>query len=104
MTNSSEPNTTIPAVNIKETPDTFEVQVAAPGLKKEDFNVQLIGNLLTISCETAESREDAPAEKYFSRELSYQSFKRIFTLQKDAVNADKTEVKYENGVFTPVNS
>jgi len=48
LSNYSDTNTTIPAVNIKETADSYEVEVAAPGMNKKDFNVQLEGNILTI--------------------------------------------------------
>ncbi len=99
LSNSSETNTTIPAVNIKETPDSYEVEVAAPGLKKEDFKVHLTGNQLTISSEKTSEHEEKTAEKYFSREFSYQSFQRAFTLQKDVVDAEKTEARYESGVL-----
>ena len=51
LTNFSDTNTTIPAVNIKETSDNYEVEVAAPGMTKKDFRVQLEGNTLTISSE-----------------------------------------------------
>src|SRR5439155_26625855 len=55
--NYSNTNTTIPAVNIKETGDNYEVEVAAPGMNKKDFKVQLDGNILTISSEKSEQQE-----------------------------------------------
>ena len=54
MSHFSNPNTTIPAVNIKETLDSYKVEVAAPGMTKNDFKVALEGDLLTISSEKSE--------------------------------------------------
>lgn len=96
---NSATNTTIPAVNIRETNENFEVEMAAPGMTKEDFRVELDGNLLTISSEKKNQREEKEGEKYSRREFSYQSFQRSFQLQKDVVDADKIEARYENGVL-----
>ena len=100
LSNFSDTNTTIPSVNIKETKDDFEVEVAAPGLNKKDFKIQLDGNMLTISSEKSTQREENNEdEKYSRKEFSYQSFQRTFTLPKDVVDADKIEAKYENGLL-----
>ncbi len=100
LSNFSDTNTTIPSVNIKETKDDFEVEVAAPGLNKKDFKIQLDGNMLTISSEKSNQREENNEdEKYSRKEFSYQSFQRTFTLPKDVVDADKIEAKYENGLL-----
>lgn len=102
LSNFSDTNTTIPSVNIKETPNNFEVEVAAPGMSKKDFKVELDGNLLTISSEKTNEtngREDKEDEKYTRREFSYQSFYRTFNLPKDVVDIDKIEAKYENGLL-----
>ena len=97
--NFSNTNTTIPAVNIKETADTYEVEVAAPGMTKKDFKVELDGNMLTISSEMTNQKEEGNEERYFQREFSYQSFQRTFNLQKDVVDIDKIQAKYENGLL-----
>ena len=97
--NFSDTNTTIPAVNIKETAGSYEVQVAAPGMTKKDFKVELDGNSLTISSEKSNEKEDKDDERYSRKEFSYQSFQRTFTLQKDVVDIDKIEAKYENGLL-----
>ena len=97
--NYSDTNTTIPAVNIKETSDNYEVEVAAPGMTKKDFKVQLEGNILTISSEKTTEKEEKDDVKYSSREFSYQSFSRTFNLQKDVVDTEKIKAKYENGVL-----
>lgn len=96
--NNSSTNTSIPAVNIRETNDNFEVEVAAPGMTKNDFKVQLEGNMLTISSEKENKYEDNEG-KYTRREFSYQSFKRSFILPKDVVDANKIQAKYENGLL-----
>ena len=96
--NYSATNTTVPAINIKEGNDSFEVEMAAPGMQKQDFHISLDGNTLTIASEKKheENRED---EKYTRREFSYQSFRRNFTLPKDVVDEDGIVAKYENGVL-----
>jgi HSP20 family protein len=99
MSNFSQTNTTIPAVNIKETADNYEVEVAAPGMTKKDFKVVLEGNNLTISSEKSSQSEQNDEVKYFTREFSYQSFSRTFTLQRDVVDIEKIEAKYEDGVL-----
>ncbi|RYY11631.1 MAG: Hsp20/alpha crystallin family protein, partial [Chitinophagaceae bacterium] len=74
----SDTNTTVPAVNIKETPDRYEVEVAAPGMNKNDFKVELDGNILTISSEKTSQYQDREDERFYRREFSYQSFQRTF--------------------------
>jgi HSP20 family protein len=97
--NFSDTNTTIPAVNIKETAENYEVEVAAPGMTKKDFKVELDGNVLTISSEMNHQKEEGEQGRYFRKEFSYQSFQRTFTLQKDVVDIDKIEARYENGLL-----
>jgi HSP20 family protein len=99
LSNNSSTNTTIPAVNIRETNDTFVVEMAAPGMKKDDFRVELDGNTLTISSEKQDQRQENESERYTRREFSYQSFQRTFQLQKDVVDTDKIVARYENGVL-----
>ena len=97
--NFSDTNTSIPAVNIKETVENYEVEVAAPGMSKKDFKVELDGNSLTISSERSHQNEEREDERYSRKEFSYQSFQRTFTLQKDVVDIDKINAKYENGLL-----
>jgi HSP20 family protein len=99
LNNNSVTNTTIPAVNIKENNDAFDVEVAAPGMKKEDFKVELDGNMLTISSEKTDETKENEGERYSTQEFSYQSFQRKFQLPKDVVDADKIEAHYENGLL-----
>ena len=99
LNNFSDTNTTIPAVNIKETPDDYVVEVAAPGMTKKDFRVQLEGNTLTIGSEKTSRKEEGEDVRYISREFSYQSFSRTFNLQKDVVDTERIQAKYEDGVL-----
>jgi HSP20 family protein len=87
----------IPAVNIKENPDSFLVELAAPGMNKSDFNIHLDNGLLTISCEL-QNEDNHSNENFTRKEFSYNSFKRTFTLP-DAVNGDKISAKYMNGIL-----
>ena len=97
--NYSNTNTTIPAVNIKETPESYEVEVAAPGMQKNDFKVELEGNMLTISSEKTTRQEENESDRYSRKEFSYQSFQRTFNLHKDVVDIEKIQAKYENGLL-----
>lgn len=87
----------IPAVNIAEKKERFEINLAAPGMKKDDFNIDVDGNVLTISAETKEEKEEKD-ERYTRKEFSYSSFSRSFTLP-EGVNKDKIDASYENGVL-----
>ncbi len=87
----------VPAVNITELKDEYQVSLAVPGMKKSDFNIDVNGNMLTISSEKEESKEEK--EKRFARkEYSYSCFSRSFTLP-DEVNKEKIDAKYEDGVL-----
>jgi HSP20 family protein len=99
MNNNSATSTTIPAVNIRETNDSFEVEMAAPGMTKEDFKVELDGNQLTISSEKKFGNEEKEENRYTRQEFSYQSFQRTFQLPKDVVDAERINAKYQNGVL-----
>ena len=92
-----------PAVNILETESAFNIEVAAPGLKKEDIKVELDNDLLTISSEVKKETEEKDKEgRYTRREFSYNSFKRTFTVDEDTVDTEKIDAKYENGVLNIV--
>nr|WP_299033639.1 Hsp20/alpha crystallin family protein [uncultured Tenacibaculum sp.] len=94
--NFSDTNTTLPAVNIKENKNEFTVDVAAPGMNKEDFQVNLENDILTISSERKENKEDTN-DNYTRKEYSYMSFKRSFTLPKGIVDSEKIKATYKNG-------
>ena len=89
----------VPAVNIEEKENEYEVSLAAPGMNKDDFKIDVSGNLLTISCEKEESKEEKDKEKTFNRrEYNYSSFSRSFTLPEE-VNREGIVARYENGVL-----
>ena len=88
---------TVPAVNIVERQDHFEISLAAPGMKKDDFNVDVEGNLLTISAESEQQRQDRD-ERHTRREFSYTTFSRAFTMP-EGVQKDKIDASYENGLL-----
>ena len=98
-TNFAGNNSSIPSVNLKETPEDYVVEVAAPGMTKNDFKIELDGNTLVISSEKSDQNETEESDRYFRREFNYQSFQRTFNLQKDVVDVDKIEAKYENGIL-----
>ncbi|SFO58543.1 heat shock protein Hsp20 [Chitinophaga sp. YR627] len=96
--NYSSTSTTVPSVNIKETADSYEVEVAAPGMDKKDFNITLDGNTLTISSSKQQAQEKKESN-YTRREFSYQSFQRSFELPKNVVDEDKINARYDNGLL-----
>lgn len=96
--NYSTTNTTLPSVNIKEDEEAFHVEMAAPGLEKKDFKVELNNNVLTISSEKEEEHEENEGEQFTRREFSYQAFNRSFTLP-ETVESDKIKAKYDNGIL-----
>lgn len=85
----------VPAANIEEKDAEFLITMAVPGVKKEDINVEIHDNVITISSEQEESSEDS--DKNFSRkEYSYKSFSRTFKLPQN-VQEDNIVANYENG-------
>ena len=75
------------------------MEVAAPGMTKKDFKVQLDGNTLTISSERTNEQQSSEESRYSLREFSYESFSRTFTLQNDVVDVEKIAAKYDSGVL-----
>jgi len=96
--NFSLTNTTIPSVNIKENENEFEVEMAAPGMTKDDFKIELNNSVLTISSEKQTTNQSKEGENVTRREFSYQSFSRSFTLPV-IVETDKITAKYEQGLL-----
>jgi HSP20 family protein len=95
-----EPVTSVPAVNITEGKEDFKIEVAAPGLDKEDFRINLENNVLTISSEKEEKNEEKD-EKVMRREFSYSSFSRSFTLP-NTINPDKIKAAHKDGLLTVI--
>lgn len=91
-----------PSINIIEGKEDFRVEVAAPGLEKDDFTIDLENNVLTISSEMEDSNEQKDDEnRYMRREFCYSSFRRAFSLP-NTVDADKIEANHKNGVLSIV--
>jgi HSP20 family protein len=91
---------TLPAVNVMETNDEFRIELAAPGMKRSDFKVELDNNVLTISSE----REDHSEQKdergnYTRKEFSYRSFQRSFSLPENKVLGEKITARYLDGIL-----
>lgn len=87
-----------PSVNVIEGKDLFRIEVAAPGLSKDDFKIDLHNSLLTISSEKEDKKEEKD-DKFMRREFSYTSFSRSFTLP-NTVDNDKIKAGYTDGILT----
>lgn len=86
-----------PSVNVIETETDYQMEVAAPGMNKSDFNLSLDDNLLTISAET-KSESEKTEKNYTRREFSFSNFKRSFHLP-DNINTEKIDASYKDGVL-----
>ncbi len=99
--NFSSTNTSLPAVNVKETDDDFIIELAAPGMNKKDFKISFNNNVLTISSELKDEKEESE-DNYTRKEFSYQSFQRSFTVPENIVNGEKISAKYNEGILNIV--
>jgi len=87
----------MPSVNILEDKENYTIEVAAPGLSKDDFKIHLENNLLTIeSCK--EEKNEEKDERYTKREFCYYNFQRSFTLP-NSIDTSKIDAKYDNGIL-----
>lgn len=94
-------NHATPSVNVVETSDSFKIEVAAPGLAKEDFKVNIEKDTLTVSAEKKVEKtveNEVKTEKYLRKEFGYSTFKRSFTLPEN-VQTDAVKANYENGIL-----
>ena len=99
FSNFAGSNSTLPAVNVRENDNEFKIEVAAPGLKRDDFKVNYDNGNLTISSEKKDESKEEKDGKVTRREFSYKSFQRSFSLPENTVNADKIEAKYAEGIL-----
>lgn len=90
---------TLPAVNVRETNDDYIIEVAAPGMKRDEFKVELDNNVMTISSTREEKQEDQSNGEYTRREFNYQSFQRSFTLPENKVEGEKISARYMDGIL-----
>jgi len=91
-------NGLVPRVNIREMDDGFAVELAAPGMKKEDFHLELDNDMLTVSSETSKDEEEQK-ENYTRKEFSYHSFRRSFYLP-NTVELEKINASYQDGILS----
>ncbi|MFA8299751.1 MAG: Hsp20/alpha crystallin family protein [Hyphomicrobiales bacterium] len=93
---------TIPAVNMHENENEYQIEVAAPGLKKENFKIDYNNGYLTISSEKENKVEEKEGHKMTRCEFSYQSFKRSFTAPQQLVDTDKIKATYKEGILNVI--
>ncbi|MEN7547239.1 Hsp20/alpha crystallin family protein [Rapidithrix thailandica] len=92
---------TLPSVNVKETANGFDLEVAAPGMNKNDFKIEFKNDILVISAEKEQKEEEKDKEgNYTRREFSYSSFRRSFTLPEKIVNGDQITADYHEGILS----
>tara|TARA_R110000823_G_scaffold107423_1_gene226177 strand:+ start:865 stop:1290 length:426 start_codon:yes stop_codon:yes gene_type:complete len=89
--------TAMPAVNIKENEENFELELFVPGRNKDELIIEIDNSVLTVSSETKKEEEESK-ENFTRREFTLSSFKRAFTLP-ETVATDKIEATYINGVL-----
>ena len=97
--NSLAADSTLPSVNIMENENSFDIEMAAPGMEKKDFKVELNNDVLTISSEKEDKKEDK-SENYTRKEFHYHSFLRSFRLPENKVDGNKINAKYKNGILS----
>ncbi|TLX77043.1 Hsp20/alpha crystallin family protein [Labilibacter sediminis] len=97
--NYSGANNTLPAVNVLETDTAYQIKLAAPGMKKKDFNVSYENGRLNISSELKKEHQEKDGHKITRLEYSYQSFKRSFNIAENSVKADKIKAEYKDGIL-----
>lgn len=88
---------TIPMANISETKDEYKVEISAPGLKREDFVVEIENGILSVTSEKKEEKKEE-GETFKRREFSYNGFCRTFELPENVLE-DKVNAKYDNGML-----
>ena len=87
-----------PSVNVIETDSAFEIEIAAPGLSKEDFTVEADNDRLTISVQKEDKESEKVDGKFTRREFNYSKFSRSFHLSED-INKDEITASYRDGVL-----
>ena len=87
-----------PAVNIYENNEKFEIEIAAPGLEKDDFKIDLKNDYLMVSSEKRDKKEEKEKGKVVRSEFRYSSFQRSFALPKD-IDATAINATHKNGVL-----
>ena len=91
-------NKWIPAMNVKETEDLFEIEMAAPGFTKKDFEISIENGFLKISAENSEEMKKEEGD-YTRREFNYNSFLRSFTLPENVNEEEMIDATYNRGIL-----
>lgn len=97
ISNMFDKLSTVPAVNIKERDKDYVIELAAPGMKKEDFEIELDNNILTVSSKKKEEKVEEKSN-YTKREFNYCGFQRMFTLPETA-NIEDIKAEYKDGIL-----
>ncbi|MGB0888109.1 MAG: Hsp20/alpha crystallin family protein [Vicingaceae bacterium] len=98
-TSLSKDADTLPAVNIQETASSFELEVAAPGMNKDDFNIELNNGTLIINAQRTKEIEDK-GDNYTRKEFNYQQFQRSFQLPQMAIKEEGVSAQYNDGILS----
>ena len=91
---------TTPAVNVKESDEGYQIELAVPGMSKNDFKIEFENDLLTVSSEKNESKENGSEKgNYYRKEFSYRSFERSFRVPENTINSEAIKASYQDGVL-----
>jgi len=96
---STPQNRTAPAINVRENEDEYNIEVAAPGLKKDNFKVEINNSILSISYED-ESKKEVEEQNYTRKEFTYNNFCRSFSIPRTEVDDSKIDASYKDGILT----
>lgn len=99
MSNFADGDSTLPAVNVHENDKEFTVEVAAPGLSRDDFKVDYENGRLTVSSEKKEEDKEEKDGKVTRREFNYQAFQRSFSVPEELIKVDDISAKYSDGLL-----
>jgi HSP20 family protein len=94
----SSEDSTLPAVNILEDENRIQIELAAPGMKKEDFKIDLEHNRLTVSAEISSENSES-TERYSRKEFSYRAFRRQFNIPVETIDGEQIQAAYKDGIL-----
>lgn len=97
--NQSTQNRTTPAINVRENEDEYNIEVAAPGLKKDNFKVEVNNSVLTISYED-EVKKEVEEQNFTRKEFAYTNFCRSFSIPRTEVDDSKINAEYKDGILS----
>lgn len=98
-TNVAKNEGSVPAVNLMETDTDYLIEMAAPGMDKKDFSINIEEGVLVIRSEKKEAFEEKEDNGYFRKEFNYQSFQRSFRMPENDINLEKIEAMYKDGIL-----